>query len=134
MYKKTHDERLEVVRRFAGLNKAEIDVLCSAGGIGFTEADLMVENAIGTFALPMGIATNFTINQRDCLIPMGIEEPSVIAAASRGAKIARASGGFKAKCGPSHIVGQIQILEVKKSKISIREHQKISFEDVAYGK
>ena len=76
MYKKTHDERLEVVRRFAGLNKAEIDVLCSAGGIGFTEADLMVENAIGTFALPMGIATNFTINQRDCLIPMVIEEPS----------------------------------------------------------
>ena len=49
---------------------------------------------------------------------MVIEEPSVIAAASRGAKIARASGGFKAKCGPSHIVGQIQILEVKNLKLA----------------
>ena len=116
MYKKTHDERLEAVRKFAGLNKAEIGTLRSAGGIGFAEADLMVENAIGTFAYPMGIATNFIINKRECLVPMVIEEPSVIAAASRGAKIARVSGGFKAECGPSHTVGQIQILKVKNLK------------------
>ncbi|MDI1494911.1 MAG: hydroxymethylglutaryl-CoA reductase [Cenarchaeum symbiont of Oopsacas minuta] len=120
MHKKTHSERLEIVRKFADLNKAEVEVLHSTGGIGFTEADLMVENAIGTFALPLGIATNFIINHRDCLIPMVIEEPSVIAAASRGAKIARASGGFKAKCGPSHVIGQIQLVGIKNLELASR--------------
>ncbi len=124
MHKKTHDERLEIVRKFAGLNMAEVDILCSVGGIGFTEADLMVENAIGTFALPMGVATNFTINRRDYLVPMVIEEPSVIAAASRGAKIARASGGFKAECGPSHVIGQIQLLKIKNLKSASDEIRK----------
>jgi len=72
----------------------------------------MVENAIGTFSLPLGVATSFKINGKDYLIPMVIEEPSVIAAASKGAKIARIKGGFTATADESYSIGQIQILDV----------------------
>jgi hydroxymethylglutaryl-CoA reductase len=72
----------------------------------------MVENAIGTFSLPLGIATNFKINDKDYVIPMVIEEPSVIAAASKGAKIARVLGGFEVEAGESYSIGQIQMLDV----------------------
>jgi hydroxymethylglutaryl-CoA reductase, degradative len=71
----------------------------------------MVENAIGTFSLPLGIATNFTINGKDYLIPMVIEEPSVIAAASKGAKIARIKGGFEVTADESYSIGQVQVLD-----------------------
>ena len=67
----------------------------------------MIENAIGTFSLPLGIATNFQINDKDYLIPMVIEEPSVIAASSKAAKIARVQGGFKAEADESYSIGQI---------------------------
>ena len=72
----------------------------------------MVENAIGTFSLPLGIATNFKINGRDFLVPMVIEEPSVIAAASKGAKVARILGGFEVDTDESYSIGQIQVLDV----------------------
>ena len=72
----------------------------------------MVENAIGTFSLPLGVATNFKINNKDYLIPMVIEEPSVIAAASKGAKIARIKSGFIATADESFSIGQIQLLDV----------------------
>ncbi len=73
----------------------------------------MVENAIGTFSLPLGVATNFKINGNDYVVPMVIEEPSVIAAASKGAKIARVLGGFEASADESYSIGQIQMLNVK---------------------
>jgi hydroxymethylglutaryl-CoA reductase len=72
----------------------------------------MIENAIGTFSLPLGIATNFQINDKDYLIPMVIEEPSVIAASSKAAKIARVQGGFKAEADESYSIGQIQVVNV----------------------
>ena len=92
-FEKTLKERLGIVAEFSNLSEAELKIIENAtGGISFSQADNMIENAIGTFALPLGIATNFRINDKDYLIPMVIEEPSVIAAASKAAKIAKIHG------------------------------------------
>ncbi len=109
---------MELVRDFAGLSGDEARILTDdAGGIRGADADRMTENAIGTFSLPLGIATNFTINKRDYLVPMAIEEPSVVAAASKAAKIARIHGGFSAEAGGSFNIGQIQILGANSAAI-----------------
>ena len=73
----------------------------------------MIENVIGTIPIPIGIAVNFLINGKDYLIPMAIEEPSVVAAASYAAKIARKSGGFRASSTKPIMIGQIQVVDVK---------------------
>jgi len=110
-FEKTRKERLEAIRNFAGLSDEDIASLETPdGGITFEKADKMVENAFGTFSLPLGVATNFRINGRDYLVPMAIEEPSVIAAASKAAKLARPKGGFTATAGESFSIGQIQVL------------------------
>jgi len=112
-FEKSRKERLDIVGNFANLSNEELDILQSDnGGISFDKADKMVENAIGTFSLPLGIATNFKINGKDYIIPMVIEEPSVIAAASNGAKVARIKGGFEVTANKSFSIGQIQILDV----------------------
>jgi len=112
-FEKSRKDRLDIVANFANLSSEELDILQSNnGGISFDKADKMVENAIGTFSLPLGIATNFKINGKDYLIPMVIEEPSVIAAASKGAKIARIKGGFEVTVDESYSIGQIQVLDV----------------------
>jgi hydroxymethylglutaryl-CoA reductase len=111
-FEKTRKERLDIVGNFANLSSEELEILQSNdGGISFEKADKMVENAIGTFSLPLGVATSFKINKKDYLVPMVIEEPSVIAAASKGAKIARIRGGFEAKADESYSIGQIQVLD-----------------------
>lgn len=107
---KDRDERLREVAQAAGLSPDDIAVLESDGGITFGQADGMVENALGTMALPLGVATNFLVNGRDVLVPMAIEEPSVIAAASKAALEARRTGGFTAGCSGSTVTGQIQVL------------------------
>lgn len=113
LFEKSRKERLDIVTNFANLSSDDIDVLQSEnGGISFDKADKMVENAIGTFSLPLGIATNFKINGKDYIVPMVIEEPSVIAAASKGAKIARIKGGFDVSAIESYSIGQIQVLDV----------------------
>ena len=110
---KNLQERLDVVANFANLSNEELEILQNDnGGISFDKADKMVENAVGTFSLPLGIATNFKVNGKDYLVPMVIEEPSVIAAASKGAKIARIKGGFQVFADGSFSIGQIQILDV----------------------
>ena len=112
-FEKSRKERLDIVANFADLSNEESDILQSInGGISYEKADKMVENAIGIFSLPLGIATNFKINGRDYIIPMVIEEPSVIAAASKGAKTARIKGGFKVTADESFSIGQIQVLDV----------------------
>ena len=127
-FEKTRKERLDIVGNFANLSAEELEILQSNdGGISFEKADKMVENAIGTFSLPLGVATSFKINGKDYLVPMVIEEPSVIAAASKGAKIARIKGGFKATSDESYSIGQIQVLNadinsaVKKIQESSKE-------------
>ena len=111
-FEKNRKEKLEIVKNFSNLTKKEIEIIKnSSGGISFDQADIMVENAIGVFSLPLGIATNFKVNQKDYLVPMVIEESSVIAAASKGAKIAKIQGGFTAKADESFSIGQIQVVD-----------------------
>ena len=111
-FEKTLKERLGVVADFSQLSQDELKIIEDAtGGISFEKADSMIENAIGTFSLPLGIATNFRINGKDYLIPMVIEEPSVIAASSKAAKTARIHDGFKAEADESYSIGQIQVVD-----------------------
>jgi len=108
-FEKTLKERLGAVADFSDLSPDDLKIIEDAtGGISFEKADNMIENAIGTFSLPLGIATNFRINGKDYLIPMVIEEPSVIAASSKAAKTARIHDGFKAEADESYSIGQIQ--------------------------
>ena len=112
-FEKSREERLNTIGNFANLSKNELEILENTdGGITFDKADKMIENAIGTFSLPLGVATNFQINGKDYVVPMVIEEPSVIAAASKGAKVARIKGGFEVTADESYSIGQIQILDV----------------------
>jgi len=112
-FEKSRQERLDVVANFVNLSHEELEILQNDnGGISFDKADKMVENAIGIFSLPLGIATNFKINGKDYVVPMVIEEPSVIAAASKGAKVARIKGGFEVSADDSFSIGQIQMLDV----------------------
>ena len=112
-FEKSRKERLDIVGNFANLSTEELKILQNEnGGISFDKADKMVENAIGTFSLPLGVATNFKINGKDYVVPMVIEEPSVIAAASKGAKVARIKGGFEVVADESFSIGQIQMLDV----------------------
>jgi len=112
-FEKSHEEKLDIICNFSDLSDEEKSSLKNAtGGIDFEHANKMIENAIGTFSLPLGIATNFRINNKDYLIPMVIEEPSVIAAASKAAKIAKVCGGFSAEVVGNTSIGQIQVLDV----------------------
>jgi len=89
---------------------AIMDALQTPGGLALEQADKMVENVVATYALPLGIATNFVINGRDVLVPMVIEEPSVVAGASFAARLARAGGGFHAESAEPLMIGQIQVV------------------------
>jgi len=116
-FEKSHEEKLDIICNFSDLTDDEVNHLKNAtGGIDFEHADKMIENAIGTFSLPLGIATNFKINNKDYLVPMVIEEPSVIAAASKAAKIARVHGGFTATVEGNISIGQVQVLDVNIQK------------------
>ncbi|MFQ6086674.1 MAG: 3-hydroxy-3-methylglutaryl-CoA reductase, partial [Candidatus Bathyarchaeia archaeon] len=85
-YKLSPRERVQIVKKFAGLSLEEVEVLLqSTGSLTLELADRMIENVVGAFPVPLGIAVNFLINGRNYLIPMAIEEPSVVAAASNGA-------------------------------------------------
>lgn len=104
-------DRLDQIKKNASLEDRDILFLKdSAQSLGFDNVNRMIENAIGVFHVPMGIATNFLINDIDYLIPMAIEEPSVIAATSKAAKIARLTGGFHAEADDSLMIGQIQVI------------------------
>ncbi|VVB58574.1 3-hydroxy-3-methylglutaryl-coenzyme A reductase [Candidatus Anstonella stagnisolia] len=115
-YKLSPAARLEKIAEIAKLSKEEQAVLSKEGGLPMETANRMVENVIGFMPLPLGIATNFFVNGKEYLVPMAIEEPSVIAAASNGAKLARSSGGFKASMGKQIMIGQVQIVGVKDAK------------------
>ncbi len=112
-YKLSIDERLKFVKDFADLTDEEVKLLQSAGSLSINLADRMIENVIGTFPIPLGIAVNFLINGKDYLIPMAIEEPSVVAAASYAAKMARSKGGFFTSSTEPVMIGQIQTVRVK---------------------
>ncbi|MEM3138811.1 MAG: hydroxymethylglutaryl-CoA reductase, degradative [Archaeoglobaceae archaeon] len=112
-YRLSVEERLQKVAEIVGLSEEEVGALRSSGGLPIDVANRMIENVIGTFELPLGIATNFLIDGKDYLIPMVIEEPSVVAAASNAARMAREGGGFFTDFTAPIMIGQIQIVEVK---------------------
>ena len=111
-YTRTMEERRKAIQEFAGLSEAEMAAYAIPPGVDGAILNRMIENVVGAFPLPLGVATNFRINDRDYLIPMAIEEPSVVAAASHAAKIARPRGGFHTQLDPPIMIGQVQLLGV----------------------
>lgn len=111
-YKLQIADRLRIVKEFGGLTDEEALSLAGMGGLDPSIPDRMVENAVGSFQMPLGIATNFRINGKDYLIPMAIEEPSVVAAASNAARMARDAGGFTASSTSPVMIGQVQVARV----------------------
>lgn len=111
-YKLSVAERRQRLQAWAGLTDAELAAYDFPPGIDPAILARMIENVVGAYPLPCGIATNFRVNGRDYLVPMVLEEPSVVAAASNSAKVTRAAGGFHAQTTPPIMIGQIQVLDV----------------------
>lgn len=114
-YNLSLDERLNIVANWAGLTKDEIDLLRNFGNLGAKPADAMIENVVGAMSYPFAIATNFRINGKDYLIPMVIEEPSVVAAASNAARMLREANdgdGIRALSDKQLMIGQIHLMKV----------------------
>ncbi|MBU6996036.1 MAG: hydroxymethylglutaryl-CoA reductase, degradative [Theionarchaea archaeon] len=110
-YKLPLEERLRTLKEVAGLSAEDIKILQETG-LGMDQAQKMIENVVGTFELPFGVAVNFLISGKDYVIPMVIEEPSVVAAASNAAKLARPGGGFSTSSTDPIMIGQIQLVNV----------------------
>ena len=111
-YKLSPKERLKVVSEFSSLTEEEASCISATGALSHDAADRMVENVIGVMEVPLGVAVNFLINGKDYLIPMAIEEPSVIAAAGNAAKMAREGGGFTTSSTGPVMIGQIQAVGI----------------------
>ncbi|MBA2664826.1 MAG: hydroxymethylglutaryl-CoA reductase, degradative [Bradymonadaceae bacterium] len=122
-YRMSVEERLAYLVEHDVINEADAALLTNrSGGLTPELANQMVENTIGVLELPLGLGLNFVINGRDYLVPMAVEEPSIIAAVSHVAKIARDAGGFDARCDSSLMIGQIQVvgcpdLELAKTRV-----------------
>ena len=110
-YRKSIGERRAIAKAWGRLSEADMQALADSG-LTLAHADLMIENVIGLYSLPFGLATSFSINERDYLIPMVIEEPSVVAACSYAAKVFRSGGGFTTSSDDPVMIGQIQVLDV----------------------
>ncbi len=106
------EQRVKIAAEKADLTPEEIEILSSGGGLPMEVADRMIENVVGTMAYPFGIAVNFRMNGRDRLVPMAIEEPSVVAAASNMARLMRDGDGIKTSTTDPVMIGQIQVLDV----------------------
>jgi hydroxymethylglutaryl-CoA reductase len=112
-YRLPRRERLAHIADRSGVSSAELIALAESAPLPFEAANHMVENAIGIVGLPLGVGLNFSVNGRDYLVPMAIEEPSVIAAASFAARVARDAGGFRAEADAALMIGQIQLVGVR---------------------
>ncbi|MCD6100011.1 MAG: hydroxymethylglutaryl-CoA reductase, degradative [Candidatus Marinimicrobia bacterium] len=125
-YKLTIQERVEKIKEFASLSDEEVSLLFNNGNLGLEKASRMIENVIGTFSMPFAVAVNFLINGKDYVVPMVIEEPSVVAALSFAAKLVREGGGFTSVYSGSITTGQIQITDLKDpfgAKVEILKHR-----------
>ncbi|PKN98801.1 MAG: hydroxymethylglutaryl-CoA reductase, degradative [Chloroflexi bacterium HGW-Chloroflexi-4] len=125
-YELNLSERLAQLSRESGVPLEELQILGGNGGLTADQADHMVENAVGVFGLPLGIARNFLVNGREFLVPMAVEEPSVVAGASFMAKLARQGGGFKAEVDAPEMIGQLQVLDVanlNEARLKLEEHR-----------
>jgi hydroxymethylglutaryl-CoA reductase len=112
-YKMSIDERVEAVRERGLLNDSDYQALISGEHtLKLSAADKMIENVIGVMGLPIGLGLNFLINDKDYVIPMVVEEPSIVAALSAAAKVARGGGGFRTESTDPILIGQIQVVEI----------------------
>jgi hydroxymethylglutaryl-CoA reductase len=119
-------ERLDLIAAQSELTVDELSALDGAHGLTPEQADHMIENAVGVYGLPLGVARNFLVNRREVLVPMAIEEPSVVAAVSFMAKLARASGGFTAEADAPEMIGQLQLLDLPdpaSAKAALQAHR-----------
>lgn len=125
-YKRTLTERAALVAQWAGLTPQEQSTLLGVGGLNAAQADHMIENTVGVYALPLGIATNFLINDKDYLIPLVVEEPSVVAAVSNAARLFREGGGFQTWSDEPIMIGQMQVLDLEDVYVAagaVRSHR-----------
>lgn len=136
-YKMTVEERREYLKENNILSQDDMMTLSSEGPLPIDIADNMIENVVGTYPLPLGLGLNFLINEKDYIVPMVIEEPSVAASASYMAKIVRDAGGFKTEATDRVMIGQIQVVgcpdfEAAKSAILQEKEQLIEDANAAY--
>src|SRR5450755_2070581 len=119
-YKVTVQERRALVCDATGSDPADIERALEGGGLDADTADKFVENVLGTYALPYGVALNVRVNGHDHVVPMVIEEPSVVAAASNAAKMVRAGEGFVAEADPPLMIAQVQLLGAPDAHVAAR--------------
>src|SRR3977135_322737 len=108
-YKMRIAERLRRVAEQLEVDGDELDGLGESGTLPLANADAMIENAVGVLGMPVGVGLNFLVNGEDVLVPMAVEEPSVIAAVSLAAKIVREGGGFRAEADEPRLIGRVQV-------------------------
>lgn len=118
-YNLTPEERLKKIAEMANLSEEEVRLLSTGGNLGLDVANRMIENVIGTMSYPYALAVNFLIDKKDYLVPMVLEEPSVVAAASNAAKMTRNSGGIFTSATEPIMIGQIQIVKVKDPRAAV---------------
>ncbi len=124
-YKITVQERRALVSEATGADPGEIERALEGGGLDAETADKFVENVLGTYALPYGVALNVRVNGHDHVVPMVTEEPSVVAAASNAAKMVRAGGGFVAEMDPPRMIAQIEVRALREAALAaerVRHH------------
>lgn len=113
-HRKTLPERQELIKALY----PNIETSLFTGELSQSKANLMIENCIGMLPLPVGLAFYFDVNGKNYVVPMSVEEPSIIAAASNAAKLIGSYGGFSAACTPPIMIGQIQILDVNPNVVA----------------
>ena len=117
-YKLSMEERQKLLSSLANLDEAEMKIIKELGYFTQTQIDTLIENVVGSYQLPFGLALNFKINDKDYIIPMVIEEPSVVAAASNAARMARKHGGFQSEEVKPIMISQIQITQLKDVEVA----------------
>ena len=118
-YRLSVGERRRRIAELVGLSSTDTQVLSYESSLPSDQADRMVENALGVMGIPLGVCANLIVNGQDRLVPMAVEEPSVIAAASYACKLLRAGGGIHTEVSAPHMIGQIQILDVDDHQTAI---------------
>ncbi|EIN8848612.1 hydroxymethylglutaryl-CoA reductase, degradative [Listeria monocytogenes] len=136
-YKKTVEERRAILAEYAGLNEEEQAFLASTGALSFDKANHMIENTIGIYSLPLGLGMNMLLNNKRYVVPMAMEEPSVVAAQSAGAKLIAQNGGIAGSATKRKMIGQIELvsvsdIEAAKENVIANEEQLIAIANQAH--
>ncbi len=133
-YRLPLEERQSRLTASGLLTPEDVARLDGTDGLSLEQAQHMIENVVGLHSLPLGLALNFQVNGRDVIVPMAVEEPSIVAGASYMAKLARAGGGFSAQTTPPEMIGQIQILDVaapEAARLALLEQKESLLEQAA---